>query len=110
VGNAVKFSSPGSDVTVQYLKAAHGNGFRIIDSGIGISSDQIGSAFEPFSQLHTGANRQYEGTGLGLPLVRRFMDLHGGTISIRSQPGKGTIVSVVFPSGTARPTPPPASR
>ena len=60
-------------------------------------ADKIEAAFEPFAQLHTGFQRRFEGTGLGLPLVRSYMTLHGGTVGIDSASGAGTTVTVLFP-------------
>jgi|GEM_PF-884834 len=97
VGNAIKFSNPGGEVTVQYVEVEGANGLRVVDRGIGILSDLFDSAFEPFAQLHSGFDRKYEGAGLGLPLVRRFMDLHGGTVTLESEVGAGTTVTVLFP-------------
>jgi PAS domain S-box-containing protein len=97
VGNAVKFSNPDSEVIIEFLETALGTGLKVIDHGIGMPAENISSAFEPFSQLHSGLGRSYEGAGLGLPLVRRFMDLHGGVIDIQSETGQGTTVSIIFP-------------
>jgi PAS domain S-box-containing protein len=106
VGNAVKFSDPGTEVVVRYVSSGHGNGLSIVDQGIGMAPDEIDRAFEPFGQLNAGNHRKHEGTGLGLPLVRRFMDLHGGTVSMRSRVGQGTTVTVLFPLAAS----PPAAR
>ncbi|MEQ8394112.1 MAG: PAS-domain containing protein [Thalassobaculum sp.] len=97
IGNAVKFSHPNSEVIVEFLETAGGTGLKVIDQGIGMPAGKISAAFEPFSQLHSGLGRSYEGAGLGLPLVRRFMELHGGTIEIHSETDQGTVVSILFP-------------
>ena len=97
-GNAIKFSGPGSDVLVRYVEAGDAHGLCVVDHGIGIAAGQIDKAFEPFSQLDTGHARRRDGAGLGLPLVRRFMELHGGSVSIESCVGVGTAVTVLFPS------------
>lgn len=96
-GNAIKFSPSGSDVTVHFLDDERGRGLEIVDHGIGIPEHQIAEAFEPFAQVHAGFDRNYEGAGLGLPLVRRFMELHGGSVEIRSEINAGTTVAVRFP-------------
>ncbi|MEQ8813969.1 MAG: PAS-domain containing protein [Thalassobaculum sp.] len=101
VGNAIKFSQEGAEVLVQYVEAGSSNGLRVVDRGIGIPDHLIDSAFEPFTQLHAGFGRRYDGAGLGLPLVRHFMDLHGGTVSLESAPGAGTTVTVLFPAEPA---------
>jgi signal transduction histidine kinase len=56
----------------------------------------------PFGQADSGLNRKYEGTGLGLPLTRAFMDLHGGTLILNSEYGTGTTVRVTFPAARVR--------
>jgi two-component system cell cycle sensor histidine kinase PleC len=71
--------------------------FRVEDTGIGMSADQIPVALEPFGQISNGLTRRYDGVGLGLPLTKRLVELHGGTIEIDSEPGKGTIASVHLP-------------
>ena len=52
---------------------------------------------EPFSQVEAGANRHYQGTGLGLPLAKRLVELHGGTLSLESEVSRGTVVSILLP-------------
>lgn len=100
VGNAIKFSESGTEVTARYVETPRGQGLEIADQGIGMPADRIEAAFEPFSQLHAGFGRRFEGTGLGLPLVRRYMELHGGTVEIASRRGVGTTVTVLFPRPT----------
>jgi signal transduction histidine kinase len=68
--------------------------FRVEDNGIGMSMEQIPIALEPFGQIDTGLARSHSGVGLGLPLTKRLVELHGGTIEIQSEPGKGTLVTV----------------
>jgi signal transduction histidine kinase len=58
----------------------------------------ISKALEPFQQLDTGLERRHEGTGLGLPLCQRLVELHGGKLRIASAPGDGTTVTVTFPA------------
>lgn len=60
--------------------------------------DQITQALQPFEQLDTGYARMHEGTGLGLSLVQRYLDLHGGELSISSEPDRGTVVTILFPA------------
>ncbi|MBD2440391.1 response regulator, partial [Nostoc sp. FACHB-110] len=71
--------------------------FHIIDTGIGIAPEAIGKLFQPFVQLDSSLNRQYNGTGLGLALVHRIVTLHGGTVSVNSQVGQGSCFSVCIP-------------
>ena len=97
VGNAIKFSAAGAEVVVRHVASEHGHGLQVVDRGIGMPAEQIATAFEPFSQLHSGFDRKYDGTGLGLPLVHRYMELHGGSVEIESASGAGTTVTVLFP-------------
>ena len=103
LSNAVKFSAEGSIVhvtaRVQEIEGEAGNiVFTIQDTGIGMSKEDIEKAFQSFGQVDSGLNRKYEGTGLGLPLTKKLMELHYGTIRIDSEPGKGTLVTLTFPA------------
>ncbi|MEH2128970.1 PAS domain S-box protein [Nostoc sp.] len=71
--------------------------FRITDTGIGIASEEIGKLFQPFIQLDSSLNRQYSGTGLGLALVQKIINLHGGTVLVSSEVGKGSCFTVRIP-------------
>jgi signal transduction histidine kinase len=64
--------------------------FVVWDTGIGIALENIGRLFQPFVQLDSSLSRQYSGTGLGLSLVKRLAELHGGSVSVESQVGKGS--------------------
>jgi len=102
VGNAVKFTPDGGQVTVA-ARITEDGGFllEVRDTGIGISEQDLETVMAPFGQVHTGLNRQYEGTGLGLTLTKALMDLHGGTFDIESRHGTaptGTTVRVIFPA------------
>ncbi len=96
--NAVKFTDPGGSVAITATRRADG-GIEIIvsDTGIGIRADDIQRALEPFAQVGDDLQRRAEGTGLGLPLTRSIMELHGGSLELRSEPGRGTDAIVVFP-------------
>jgi len=67
------------------------------DTGVGMSPADIPRALEPFTQLDNRFARRYEGTGLGLPLTRSLVELHGGTLRLESALGEGTTVIVTFP-------------
>ncbi len=71
--------------------------FSVIDTGIGIASEDISKLFQPFIQLDSSLNRQYSGTGLGLALVQRIAALHGGTVSVSSEIGQGSCFTVRIP-------------
>jgi len=92
LSNAIKFTTDGGRID---LEAASANGgaavrFAVTDSGIGIAPDDQAKLFQEFVQLDASASRKYEGTGLGLALSRRLIELHGGTIGVESEMGKGS--------------------
>ena len=98
LSNAVKFTPSGGKVSVSVQhEPDDGLAIRIADTGIGIPRDKLPIALAPFGQIESGLDRQYEGTGLGLPLAKRLVELHGGTMKIDSEPGKGTVVTAHFP-------------
>jgi len=98
LSNAVKFTAPGGTVRLTIEQPLYqGITFRVEDTGIGMSPDQIPIALAPFGQVGNSLTRQHDGVGLGLPLTKRLVELHGGTIEIDSEPGKGTIASVHLP-------------
>jgi PAS domain S-box-containing protein len=99
VANAVKFTPRGGRVTVS-AAAAPGGGLilRVADTGIGIAAEDIARVFEPFVQIGRPKELSGEGTGLGLPLCKELVELHGGTIALTSEPGIGTVVSASFPA------------
>jgi two-component system cell cycle sensor histidine kinase PleC len=68
------------------------------DTGIGIPEEHLQSVLEPFVQVDSGLSRKYEGTGLGLALVKSMVELHDGTIELASELGTGTRVTVMFPA------------
>jgi cell cycle sensor histidine kinase DivJ len=94
VGNAVKFTEPGGVVTVD---AAERDGIlklTVSDTGIGIPADKLALLGQPFVQIQNDYTRRFEGTGLGLSLVKGLVALHGGHFAIASRPGEGTIITV----------------
>ena len=103
MSNAVKFTQENGKVTVSVRTRMTGNDithFIIIveDNGIGMARQDIEKAFQSFGQVDSGLNRRYEGTGLGLPLTKKLVDLHYGDIRIESEMGRGTMVTLVFPA------------
>ena len=105
LSNAIKFTPAGGKVSLRIDPSPLGGGvlFRIADSGIGMTPDQIPIALAPFGQVDSGLNRKYDGVGLGLPLTKRLVELHGGTIEIASERGKGTTVTVYLPERCVQP-------
>jgi signal transduction histidine kinase len=98
LSNAIKFTAPGGTVRLKVERPAQrGITLRVEDTGIGMAADQIPIALAPFGQIESNLTRKHDGVGLGLPLTKRLVELHGGTIEIDSEPGKGTIASVHLP-------------
>ena len=103
LSNAVKFTAAGGSVTLGWsVPDGGGLEFSITDTGIGIAFEDRERIFEPFTQADGTHTRQFEGAGLGLPLVRGLAELHDGRIAIDSEPDKGTTVCVTFPSERKR--------
>jgi two-component system cell cycle sensor histidine kinase PleC len=98
VTNAVKFTPPGGRVEITAEEAANGGiTLTVADTGVGIAKEDIPKALEPFGQVGRQAAREQEGTGLGLPLTRRLVELHDGRFSLDSVLGVGTVVTVWLP-------------
>jgi signal transduction histidine kinase len=98
LSNAVKFSHDGGTVTVSSGLDGRGGVFvSITDHGIGMTTDQIERSRQPFGQAHAATTRTYGGTGLGLPITQRLVELHEGELRINSVPGEGTSVAIIFP-------------
>ena len=97
LSNAVKFTPEGGTVTIG-AQIDGGGRFvlQVADSGIGIAQEDLEAVFEPFKQVDGSLARKYQGTGLGLPLCKRLVELHGGRLTIESEPGAGTTVKVLF--------------
>ena len=97
--NAVKFTREGGRVALEVsLDSERGTAnFTVADSGIGIAPEDLEKLFKPFVQLDSGLARRHEGTGLGLALVWRLSELHGGSVSVQSAVGEGTRFIVTLP-------------
>jgi len=99
LSNAVKFTREGGCVTVRAARREDGRlAVSIEDTGIGIAAENIGLVLAPFSQVDSSLSRRYEGTGLGLPLVKSLIELHGGELMITSELGCGTAATIIFPA------------
>jgi signal transduction histidine kinase len=104
LSNAIKFTPSGGKVTLKMLRPAHdGCVFRVADTGIGIARDDIPKALASFQQIDSDLNRRYAETGLGLPLAKALVELHGGSLDLESEVGVGTTVTVNFPAGRILP-------
>ena len=98
VGNAVKFTPRGGRVSVSLRPDMRGGAIiAVADSGVGIAEADLAHVFEPFWQADSGLDRLKEGTGIGLPLARQLIALHGGRLEIESRLGEGTRVTVLLP-------------
>ena len=97
ISNAVKFTSPDGSVAINVALTERGAEVRIHDTGIGIDAQHLEKILRPFEQVDSQLSRRYEGIGLGLPLTKSFIELHGGDLEITSEPGQGTTVTVVLP-------------
>ncbi|MBC7905965.1 MAG: HAMP domain-containing protein [Rhodospirillaceae bacterium] len=94
LSNAVKFTPEGGRITIDARAEGTDVVLQVADTGIGIKPEDIPRALQAFGQIDSARSRRFPGTGLGLPLSRRLVELHGGTLSITSAPGMGTTVTV----------------
>jgi signal transduction histidine kinase/HAMP domain-containing protein len=101
LSNSVKFTEPGGKIAIYAQPGRRGVELRIVDTGIGMSPEEIPIALAPFGQVDSGMARRYDGTGLGLPLTKTLVELHGGRMSITSARGKGTTVTIALPRAIA---------
>jgi len=101
LSNAVKFTPPQGKVTVSVWESALDNKvcIEVADTGIGIAAKDISKALTPFGQVDSELSRRYEGTGLGLPLTKKFIELLGGSMNLESEVGQGTKITVILPKG-----------
>jgi len=97
VSNAVKFTPSGGRVSIGARRVGSRLHFHVSDTGIGIAEKDLASLGKPFMQIQNDYTRRFEGTGLGLSLVKGLVALHEGTMSIESAPGEGTEVSISLP-------------
>ncbi|MBT3765952.1 MAG: PAS domain S-box protein [Rhodospirillaceae bacterium] len=98
LSNAVKFTPENGDVSIScHQDKAEGIRFVVSDTGLGMTPAGIKKALEPFGQAKSSLVRKQEGTGLGLPLSKQLVEIHGGTLDIESIPQEGTTVTVQFP-------------
>ncbi len=96
--NAIKFTPAGGRVTLEVTTVTDGwISISVADTGIGIAPNDIAKAMEAFSQIDGTLSRQHQGTGLGLPLTKQLVELHGGTLALESEVGVGTTVTVHLP-------------
>ncbi len=99
--NAIKFTPDHGQVTLQVHADVDQDvvQFSVIDTGIGIKPEDLQQLFKPFTQINSSLNRQQEGTGLGLALIQKLTDLHGGSVQVESQAGAGSSFTINLPWG-----------
>ena len=99
LSNGVKFTEAGGSITIKaWCKPESGYILQVIDTGIGMSLEDIPEALQPFGQIDSQINRKYQGTGLGLPLTKHLVEMHSGSLDLQSEKGVGTTVTVRFPA------------
>ncbi|HWT97680.1 MAG TPA: MHYT domain-containing protein, partial [Terriglobales bacterium] len=104
LSNATKFTADGGKIAITLEIESNGDfSICIQDNGIGMSDADVAIALQPFSQIDNALARRFEGTGLGLPVSKALMELHGGRLDIQSGRGVGTLVTLTFPVERVRP-------
>jgi signal transduction histidine kinase len=96
--NAIKFTPAGGTIDITTLINSDGNLLiTVSDSGIGIAPSDLNRILQPFEQVEDSKSRSRGGVGLGLPLTRKMAEMHGGSLSVASQEGGGTTVTILIP-------------
>jgi len=108
LSNAVKFTPPGGSIRVDARGIDDMVEIAVTDTGVGIAREDQDTVFDEFKQIGTNYARKAEGTGLGLALTRKFVELHGGAIRLESEPGKGSTFAFSIPASAAAGGPPPS--
>lgn len=103
LSNAVKFTPDGGTVTIRVTDGSGGIAVTVVDTGCGMSPDDLQGVFQLFGQVHPSVARDGEGSGLGLNIAKGLVEMHGGTLTIESEPGAGTTATVRFDSGRRLP-------
>lgn len=101
LSNAIRFTPKSGEVRVSTFRQGDAVALSVSDTGIGMATNEIPKALERFGQLDAELSRKYDGAGLGLPLAQHLVELHGGSLRIESEPGVGTVVTVIFPATRA---------
>ena len=100
--NAVKFTEQG-EVALRAGRAGDKLSIAVADTGIGIRPEDLAKLFQPFRQIDSGLARRHDGTGLGLAICRRLAELLGGAIHVQSEPGRGSVFTLLLPAKGAPP-------
>jgi PAS domain S-box-containing protein len=101
LSNAIKFTPSGKSIVVKLRNVKGKVSIEVKDDGIGIPVDKLDMIFERFGQVDSSLSRQTEGAGIGLPLVKKLVEAFGGSISVKSKLGKGSIFNILLPSDKA---------
>ena len=101
LSNAFKFTPDGGRITIKLRIESDRAILDIADSGVGIPAEGIPKLFTRFMQVDSSAKRRYEGTGIGLAMVKEYVNLHGGDVGVDSEFGKGTTFHVIIPTGSS---------
>mgnify|MGYP000630676292 CR=1 FL=1 len=97
LSNAIRFSPPGARVVVSAaFDERDGWAIRVVDEGVGMRAEDIPEAFRPFVQLDGGLSRHFEGSGLGLPIAKGFVEIQAGRLELESAVGVGTTATIRF--------------
>jgi CheY-like chemotaxis protein/anti-sigma regulatory factor (Ser/Thr protein kinase) len=110
LSNAVKFTPEGGRIGIQVREGRDTIAITVWDHGIGIAPSDLPRLFQPFVQLDSRLSRAHAGTGLGLTLVRRLVELHGGEVRVESQPGRGSRFTIELPARRPGSDPSPSPR
>jgi signal transduction histidine kinase len=106
LANGIKFTKPGGAVSLNAALTPDGDlAITVADSGIGMTEAELALAMEPFRQADSNLARRYDGAGLGLPLAKALVELHGGQLTLASTPGSGTTARIVLPRDRFVPRP-----
>jgi signal transduction histidine kinase len=97
LSNALKFTPQGGEISIDVYRRGKNIAIAVSDSGVGMREEDIATALEPFGQVENQQILNNQGTGLGLPLTKQLAELHGGTLELESQPGRGTTVTILLP-------------
>nr|WP_321497412.1 PAS domain-containing sensor histidine kinase [uncultured Methanolobus sp.] len=97
INNAIKFTDECGNIKVDVTKEGQMLSVSVKDNGIGIEKENIGKLFQPFSQIDSSLNRKFEGAGLGLSIVKEFVEMHGGSVNVETEINKGSNFSFTIP-------------